>query len=411
MNPNWKKAIIFAAALIGAPIAGAVRYIHQKMNEYDSLLAHYSQALEQRQERIMCAPEAVQLWQWHQENSLLQYYPSPQFVAGIKKNKTISQHNHQFYRQQLQQFYHYLDAQEQARTSLEQQIYSSTDEIYLKVQAQNGNFSLTAKGDPSDHIYTTLFYQLQQDQEVQYFLTQMENGDEASVGELWIRIKDIAAAFPPENKLAEEIYASFPQELDESTILDLMSSSVENIVLQSKLYALQEESVRLAQDNVAMIQKFLPKIATIIAFQRDSQKNGQWQQEKEKYTIMASQYREEIIQTQQRLQTQKEVMEKYRQELAPELWDLLREEFVQFRTRRILQPSELFDTTVLAFGHTHPDFTKNILDDGPSPIDKKASYKKPELVFAALPTQWRIYEAVCGESRLVREYQRIAPKP
>ncbi len=401
---------------LGITVLGSMTYSNYKWEQFKPILAAYDKALHEKRMDVMCTAEAAALGKWFEENYsprspnwllLKALWPSSVDYLLNSTQTFAGRHHPRFYHQQLQGFYRYLDENTPVRRTLEQQIYASTDEMSIDVHSDQESFQIIPKKDPSDHLYATLLQQIREDAEVQYYLAQIKEGDRYSVDEFWARLKEVARQFPTPTDSERSVVASFPEEIEESALLEIQELAVENIALAKEIIELGETKLKIIKDNSDILTSSLNMIKQIIAYQeKSSEPERQWHQNKREYERKLQQNQQETVQVQKEIDKLYQNLQRYQQEADKEVWPWLREDFIQFQVRREIRGAEALNPTIIAFGHTHP-YTKATLDaPEPSSPDLRNSYRKPELVFAALSDRWRIYEAVCGESRQVREYRR-----
>ncbi len=391
-------------------IFGIDNYVTHVQRELSSKLQAYEHKLDEQTTAVMCTPQAQALEQWCEDtyiSSPLQRLILHHFVGDMNNICNLSKHNLKYYTQRLEVFFRYLDHHQEAKLSLELQIYSSRNELIINVQEKKrDSFTFIFKTDPSDQIYQNLLQRLKDDPEIQDALTQLGEGDSFAPDEFVERTSEIvteAQGSPLQYAVARQVQETV-YELND----DIMQQEVKNAMAENELLEkLREESIIL-HEVMHKTKTLIGNLEQVLKYQQDlHQLTRNTEQELIQWQTALQDYHAQDKGLQLKKIAEIKEQERERRLFPQQIWSLLEEELIQFLVQESIPGKEFFDITTIAHGHTHPDFALEVpSDNGPSTTDKTASYYKPQIVFAALPQYWLIYEVVCGKSSLVKKYPR-----
>lgn len=356
----------------------------------------------QQQEGIdnLCTREANTLAEWCGEmyfGTILEFMGMVEAREAFTKVCAMAEESGGKYEPRLQHFLEHLDSHPEVRSALEEKLYESTNEIIVDVQQMGRDFRLHIETDPSDPIFHRYLTQLQQEPSLEDALLQMQEG-EPQAGERF---------------LAEAVYllSSYTVQTSfEERILDDLRGDLGNgdapIASFVLFTAMEGQSIR--REEEAREKIVLSKLYAFAAKIPSKYDMAQAAVQLEHLKHELADYKK----SQQELQATRRRRDEYAAAVPHRVWGTLFSHFLTFKVVRDV--SHRTDDSFLAEGHSHPLYQESgeakLLLIEPSTTDREGAFRKPRLVFTALPERWLVYTIICGESRLAREYERTMAK-
>ncbi len=414
--------ILGSLALIGFSVGGI--YTAQYAIKLPSLVEDYYREVEKYASKtnIVCGESGIALWRWCDE--YLQIYSTALFFLDntdfVEKSCALVRHNGEYYEQELKKFFTRLDQNSSLRESLEEKVYILEDEVSIDVAKKSDGYEVVSYEDESNGLYAFYLKEIWQDPQIQMYLSRILDGNQQAISRLTERAEALLNVYIPLEDLEARVLdnirekftsAQFTQDLAElnSTGQDYFDQIqlFNNLVVQSKA-ALDEKKVLLQQAQHMM--------ARALTLEPDYRRATGLNQKIEDLQETIPYIEQSIVEWQNMMQRAtknkervKELWNEQKTILVEQMWKNVYESMVKSRITKIIPEQILLNTDILAIGHTHPFFSQQEEEGSPyrpSSADIEFGMSKPDLTFVAFPDRWQIYQNICGESELVREYQR-----
>lgn len=317
--------------------------------------------------------------------------------------------------------------------ALETMIYSSTNELSFDVYRQEEKYQFIFHEDHSDPAILGHIGELQEDPTVQHLTQSLQRGEVEKIPRFVRRLDTIIG-----HKLRSDWWRRYSNE--EWMILSNLRKEVSSTDYAQELAVMIESNSRAEYErnmdngHVAILKKSVERLELSIIVLEGACSLGEKILLSLEHQEARKALEEDLRNTQPRIaasriarDSAKETIQmitgrysqaatttpseneetRYRQDLATLVWRPLIDSNVRFRVR--LEPRQplLKNSQIITQGHTHPIFLPDDLryfPGEPSRTDERNG--SAELLFTALPHEWRIYTTVCGESTLARKYSR-----
>ncbi|MDO8656884.1 MAG: hypothetical protein Q7K45_06615 [Nanoarchaeota archaeon] len=397
-------AIVLTYSIASTPII-LKSYCHQKVEEAIQLQEKYIHGLKKSisvRQPLWCIDEKIEFQHWCEDNK--KDYTFGKYVydpfEDIEKWCMDAERNKEYYQEQLDHFFKRLDADRELRLSLEQQIYSSEYEIGVDLlKKSNDEYELYSYHDPSDPMYNAYLEEMRNDPQLQQLLWNVVDGEEKDIPAFVERAEQLVNYFVPFDRLEQNVLNAIEEKLTSKEMYEDLIQAAQSNENHHKFISSLDSLMERQTKMIEKYQEALPQLSAVI---------------REEELSLLRQLQKDYGQLLQERHDSEERWNKLNEEYTTDFWTNLKAELIRDRIHQTVPNKEFLSPSLLAFGHTHPNFymqEEEGEEHGPSQTDIRTIDDRPELIFTTLPDRWQIHTVVCGEAAFVREYPRTLPKP